>query len=502
MSRGFRLEGAAAALLMACVMVLVPGAPARADHAPPATDIVVGTFEDSYDGSCGDGDCSLRDAVASAGDGETIGLPSGLVGLTLTGTGGIAAGDIDVRRDVTIIGIGQTGTFIDAGAIDDRVFDVHGATVTLERLTLLSGSTTGRGGALAVDGGGSLALELVTVIEGHARSGGGVAVSDASLHVDRSTLLDNVAEVRGGGISAHGTSVVQVVRSTVSGGAARSGGGVAVSSGSTVAVRRSTLAGNSAETGGAIRTSGQDASISSTTIARNTATTAPAILATAQVTIERSLVAENAADRRPCVGDVASAGANVGTRRTVSCGLVRASDRIVGDARMAPLASVGGPTPTIALEPRSPAVDSGRSCRGTDQRGVRRDRRCDAGAYELIRCQRHIVNVVGTTHDDELSGGRRNDGILGRDGDDELQGSIGSDGICGAAGGDRLVGGPGDDHIHGSTGDDRILGEDGDDLLRGGQGTNVLVGGRGRDVCIRGRPGDLVRSCEIVRGPR
>jgi CSLREA domain-containing protein len=48
--------------------------------APPALGapvLTVDTFEDTYDGSCTNGDCSLRDAVASVDDGGTVRLPPG-----------------------------------------------------------------------------------------------------------------------------------------------------------------------------------------------------------------------------------------------------------------------------------------------------------------------------------------------------------------------------------------------------------------------------------------
>jgi hypothetical protein len=57
------------------------------------------------------------------------------------------------------------------------------------------------------------------------------------------------------------------------------------------------------------------------------------------------------------------------------------------DAKLAPLTNNGGPAPTMALLPNSPAIDAGdvSSCLPTDQRGVRRPQglACDIGAFEL-----------------------------------------------------------------------------------------------------------------------
>jgi hypothetical protein len=57
------------------------------------------------------------------------------------------------------------------------------------------------------------------------------------------------------------------------------------------------------------------------------------------------------------------------------------------DPRLGPLANNGGPTPTMALLPDSPAIDAGDTsmCLPTDQRGETRPKgaACDIGAFEL-----------------------------------------------------------------------------------------------------------------------
>ena len=61
-----------------------------------------------------------------------------------------------------------------------------------------------------------------------------------------------------------------------------------------------------------------------------------------------------------------------------------ATDSTGVDPKLGPLTDDGHLTDTRPLLPGSPAIDAvdGRFCRGTDQRGVRRGRPCDAGAYE------------------------------------------------------------------------------------------------------------------------
>ena len=145
-----------------------------------------------------------------------------------------------------------------------------------------------------------------------------------------------------------------------------------------------------------------------------------------------------------------------------------------------------------------------------------------------------IENLLGSDHDDQLSGdvganqldgGDGNDSLAGGDGDDLLDGGAGADVLDGGAGvdwasyglavedvtvsletgttgtggqaeGDRLInienllGGEGDDQLSGDAranrlrglgGNDTLTGGDGDDLLSGGAGADVLDGGAGYD---------------------
>ncbi|MEM7704735.1 MAG: choice-of-anchor Q domain-containing protein [Pseudomonadota bacterium] len=116
-------------------------------------------------------------------------------------------------------------------------------------------------------------------------------------------------------------------------------------------------------------------------------------------TISNSLLAFNQGGQN-CLGDstsIVSAGYNI-LRSDLNCGALQA----VGDQwgtpasplepLLGPLQDNGGPTFTRALDPSSPAVDSGLNdptCGGTgtttDQRGVSRPQlnACDAGAFEL-----------------------------------------------------------------------------------------------------------------------
>jgi CSLREA domain-containing protein len=149
-----------------------------------APTLTVDTFEDTFDGSCVDGDCSLRDAAVAVDNGGTVRLPPGFYPLSLAGPGGPEAGDVDLSRPVTIVGVGETGSFLDASALGDRVFDVA-ADASLRHLTLLGGSQVGTGGIVRATAG-SLNLSRTTIFGGRAGDGGPAVAGPSSFAGRRS----------------------------------------------------------------------------------------------------------------------------------------------------------------------------------------------------------------------------------------------------------------------------------------------------------------------------
>ncbi len=79
-----------------------------------------------------------------------------------------------------------------------------------------------------------------------------------------------------------------------------------------------------------------------------------------------------------------------------------------------------------------------------------------------------IESIIGSAHDDGLTG----DGKANR--------------LDGGAGDDTLRGGDGDDVLAGGAGDDKVYGEDGDDLVKGGPGADTLDGAGGDDTLSYG----------------
>lgn len=97
--------------------------------------------------------------------------------------------------------------------------------------------------------------------------------------------------------------------------------------------------------------------------------------------------------------------------------------------------------------------------------------------------------LVGSWHDDILTGGSGDDRLLGNGGDDVLDGQGGDDYVFGAGGNDIINGGRGDDELRGGIDDDNIHGGDGSDYLNGWSGNDTLNGGDGNDH-LEGGAGD------------
>ena len=459
------------------IALLVPAPTALA-----VPTLTVDTFGDTFDGSCADADCSLRDAIVAVDSGGTVRLPPGFYPLSLAGPGGIAVGDLDLVRPVTIVGIGETGSFLDASGLGDRVFDVA-ADASLRHLTLLGGSQVRTGGIVRTTAG-TMNLSRTTIFGGRAGDGGAVAVGfGATVSIDRCWISASRAAARGGALFVRGTTLVS--RSTISGNHAAGGGAAFVAPFASLSIDDSTISRNVAVRGGGVRGMG-DVDFSSSTIAENRAQSGgAALLATSSgSSASNSVFGRNTASLAGplCVGLLSSQGHNVADDG--GCGLTAPTDITGVGARIGRLRQNGGPTPTHAIRTNSPALGHGAGCNRTDQRGAPRSD-CESGAYELVLCLGRPVTIVGTPGPDEFSGGPGRDVFLGLGGDDEFQGSLNIDRGCGGNGDDTLIGGPGKDRLAGNRGRDVLWGESGNDLLIGGLGSDFCRGGGGRDVTRR-----------------
>ncbi len=99
--------------------------------------------------------------------------------------------------------------------------------------------------------------------------------------------------------------------------------------------------------------------------------------------------------------------------------------------------------------------------------------------------------LVGSAHDDSLTGDDKANYLFGRAGDDKIDGGAGDDRLYGEDGNDSMVGGKGNDYLRGGDGNDRLDGGAGNDTLYGGDGDDSMFGGDGNDYLSGGDGNDL-----------
>ncbi len=250
---------------------------------------------------------SLRQAIANATQGTPITFAPSLAGQTIT-----LKTELLIARNITIDASAAPGVILSGGGTN-RVFEIsQGANVFLDHLTVENGRASKGGGILNE---GVLTLNGVTVADNGATSngnGGGIE-NLGVLTLTDATVASNVAAGNGGGIDSTGT--LNVFSSTIADNQASNGGGLYVESGTT-SLHDAIIAGDSVTTTGA--------------------TAAPDLF-----------------------GAVVSLGNNlIEIVNSEAIGLI-ASDLLNVNPDLGPLEFNGGPTPTLALLPGSPAINAG-----------------------------------------------------------------------------------------------------------------------------------------------
>jgi CSLREA domain-containing protein len=226
------------ARVIGLTLILFALASATAVPARAAT-ITVNTLADESDGSCSDGDCSLRDAIAVASAGDTINF-------SVTGSIGLY-GYLSISKNLTISGPGAASLRI-SGLDSSQVFYINsGYTVTIAGVTISNGNGLSGGG---IYNRGTLNVTNCIFYYNNADFGGGISnSSDGTATVTNSTFSGNSANYDGGGIYNSGT--LNVTSSTFSDNLATgSGGGIYNSAGVTATVTNSTFSTNIASSNG------------------------------------------------------------------------------------------------------------------------------------------------------------------------------------------------------------------------------------------------------------
>ena len=265
---------------------------------------------------------SLRYAVNTAVDGDTIQFGSNVIGMiTLTN------GTLAINNSVTITGPG-VGLLTISGNNAVPVFTIYSpGTVSISGLIIANGNSAANGGGI-YNNSGTLTVSNCAFIGNTTAAGGGGIATGGPLTVENSTFSGNTATLGGGGLFSNGATAT-VENSTFFGNSSPSGPGGGIFNNGVMTVNNSTITGNSDT--GIFNNGGQT------------------------LTLSNSIVAANNS------GDCGQ------------CNTQSANNLIGGTPDLGPLQFNGGATETMLPLPGSPAIGAGSgSTLATDERGFAR----------------------------------------------------------------------------------------------------------------------------------
>ena len=403
-------------------------------HTAHAMNLTVTKTADTNDGVC-DADCSLREAIAAAINGDTITVPAGTYQLTYGDATAVPLiyGHLFINKNLTITGSGMGSTIIQQMDPEFRVIDIGNP-----------------GGAQPV-----VSISRVTIKGGHA--------------ITPSNSQALPGHTHGGGIHNHGILTLTNV----------------------------TFTGNSSipanDLGGGFYNAGT-ATIVNVTIAENSA---PAGFgggiagATATLTLTNTIVANNTGGN--CFAPITSGSNNLQFPGT-SCGVTTA-DPLLGSLTggVYPLLA-GSPAIDTGTNTGCPATDElgtarpqGAACDIGAFEFVPAPPAPTCNGQTATIYVNNQGRIVGGPNNGQLYAGKLNgtagaDVMVGTNGRDEFSARGGNDVLCGLGNNDEMEGGGGRDSIFGQDGNDILAGQDGNDTLTGGLGADRFNGGSGTDT--------------------
>lgn len=384
-------------------------------------NLLVTIQNDENDGSCFDGDCSLRDAVQNIVEGDTIRFATGI------DTCDITLGELQISKNMVIDGIpvGSTngvlvrrtfGTSTSFNVGTDKTVEMNNLTIsnfndtglknsgtlTLTDCSILNNNGGIFGGGIQNDFGATLTLESCNV-NGNTSFptiGGGGIFNNGNTSINNSTIDSNTTPDIGGGIYSGGTLVV--TNSTISNnfaggltGPTAGGGGIFTGFGNCT-LTNSTISGNSAtKSGGGIDAQG-NITITNCTITNNSSQSGIGgfqISNSSTANVKNTIFNKNLQGVAPSLfisnfqADVGSSMNSLGynIEDFTDCGFTSTGDKQNTDAKLDSLRDNGGKTKTHALLLGSPAIGAGTSSGvpTTDQRGFAVLGTRDIGSYEF-----------------------------------------------------------------------------------------------------------------------
>jgi len=209
----------------------------------------VGAANITVTSTADNGPGTLRAALLTASDGDTIDFAL-LTPAKIT----LTSGELVVSRGLSILGPGPSNLLID-GAHQWGVFVIqfpYGATnnaVTISGLTITNGYARNGSGGLSAEGA-ILTVSNCMLAGNRSASEGGAIRSSGQLQIISSTVKDNSAVFRGGGVFNRYGAVL-ITHCTFTGNSAYDGGAI-YSGGELLRVANSIVSGNSAWYGGGI----------------------------------------------------------------------------------------------------------------------------------------------------------------------------------------------------------------------------------------------------------
>ncbi|WP_018254616.1 autotransporter outer membrane beta-barrel domain-containing protein [Salinispora mooreana] len=182
--------------------------------------------------------------LANARGGATLNLAKGCTYLLTADIDG--AGLPAITTPITLNG--HTHTTIERAAATDqfRILTVNtGGDLTLNKLRLTGGQTTGDGGAILVNPGGALTTNHSTITRNIADSTGGGIANNGTTRIKDSTISHNTSSNIGGGINS--TGLLDIKKSEVKANTAFAGAGIVGFD--TVRIEHSTITANHTQSG-------------------------------------------------------------------------------------------------------------------------------------------------------------------------------------------------------------------------------------------------------------